>query len=252
LKPDVNLQNVMKKSINTMELLAKAISSKNNQTQTEPKSTLLKHKKTSLIVFDLDGVLLDEYLPELAKLVNKEKEVDEITQQGIRQEIDWKEGLRKRITLLKGLPIEDAKKIAEGMEYYDGVVETLRQLKKYGHKLAVISGGFDVFEERLRKELKIDFIITNKFIVEHGQINGVKIIVDEHKEKNLKKLQDILKLDLGDVIFVGDGTNDIGIFKSADYAIGLNPKNEIKPFINQEIRNIREIVPIIKNIESKK
>ena len=66
----------MKKSINTMELLAKAISPKNNQTQTELKSSLLKHNKTSLIVFDLDGVLLDEYLPELAKLVDKEKEVD--------------------------------------------------------------------------------------------------------------------------------------------------------------------------------
>lgn len=206
----------------------------------------------SLIVFDLDGVLLDEYLPELAKLVNKENEVNKITQQGIRQEIDWKEGLRNRIDLLKGLHIEDAMKIAESMEYHDGVVETLRQLKKCGHTLAVISGGFDVFEERLSRDLKIDFIITNKFIVEHGQINGVKIIVDEHKEKNLKNLQDILKLDIEDVIVVGDGTNDIGIFKSADYAIGLNPKDEIKPFINQEIRDIREIVSIIKNIESKK
>jgi len=206
----------------------------------------------SLIVFDLDGVLLDEYLPELAKLVNKEIEVNEITQQGIRQEIDWKEGLRNRIDLLKGLHIEDAKKIAEGMEYHDGVVEALRQLKNCGHTLAVISGGFDVFEERLSRDLKIDFIIANKFIVEHGQINGVKIIVDEHKEKNLKKLQDILKLDIEDVIVVGDGTNDIGIFKCADYAIGLNPKDEIKPFINQEIRDMREIVSIIKNIESKK
>jgi len=206
----------------------------------------------SLIVFDLDGVLLDEYLPELAKLVNKENEVNEITQQGIRQEIDWKEGLRNRIDLLKGLHIEDAKKIAEGMEYHDGVVETLRQLKKFGHTLAVISGGFDVFEERLSRDLEIDFIMANKFIVEHGQINGVKIIVDEHKEKNLRKLQDILKLDIEDVIVVGDGTNDIGILKCADYAIGLNPKDEIKPFINQEIRDIREIVTIIKNIESKK
>ncbi len=206
----------------------------------------------NLIVFDLDGVLLDEYLPELAKLVNKENEVNEITQQGIRQEIDWKKGLRNRIDLLKGLRIEDAKRIAEGMEYHDGVVETLRQLKNCGHILAVISGGFDVFEERLSRDLKIDFIIANKFIVEHGQINGVRIIVDEHKEKNLKKLQNILKLDIDDVIVVGDGTNDIGIFKSADYAIGLNPKDEIKPFINQEIRDIREMVSIIKNVESKK
>ena len=206
----------------------------------------------NLIVFDLDGVLLDEYLPELAKLVNKENEVNEITQQGIRQEIDWKKGLRNRIDLLKGLRIEDAKRIAEGMEYHDGVVETLRQLKNCGHILAVISGGFDVFEERLSRDLKIDFIIANKFIVEHGQINGVRIIVDEHKEKNLKKLQNILKLDIDDVIVVGDGTNDIGIFKSADYAIGLNPKDEIKPFIDQEIRDIREMVSIIKNVESKK
>ncbi len=206
----------------------------------------------NLIVFDLDGVLLDEYLPELAKLVNKENEVNEITQQGIRQEIDWKKGLRNRIDLLKGLRIEDAKRIAEGMEYHDGVVETLRQLKNCGHILAVISGGFDVFEERLSRDLKIDFIIANKFIVEHGQINGVRIIVDEHKEKNLKKLQNILKLDIANVIVVGDGTNDIGIFKSADYAIGLNPKDEIKPFINQEIRDIREMVSIIKNVESKK
>ncbi|MCW4043429.1 MAG: phosphoserine phosphatase SerB [Candidatus Bathyarchaeota archaeon] len=208
--------------------------------------------KMSLIVFDLDGVLLDEYLPELAKLVNKENEVNEITQQGIRQEIDWKEGLRNRINLLKGLHIEDAKKIAESMEYHDGVVETLKQLKNRGHTLAVISGGFDVFEERLSRDLKIDFIIANKFIVEHGKINGVKIIVDEHKEKNLRKLQDILKLDIENVIVVGDGTNDIGIFKRADYAIGLNPKDEIKPFINQEIRDIREMVSIIKNVESKK
>ena len=235
-----------------MELIAKAIWPTDNRMQTEPEPEFLRRKKMSLIVFDLDGVLLDEYLPELAKLVNKEKEVDEITQQGIKQEIDWKEGLRNRIALLKGLHIEDAKKIAEGMEYHDGVVETLRQLKNYGHTLAVISGGFDVFEERLRRDLKLDFIITNKFIVEYGQINGVKIIVDEHKEKNLKKLQDILKLDLENVIVVGDGTNDIGILRSANYAIGLNPKNEIKPFINQEIRDIREMVPIIKNIESKK
>ena len=89
----------------------------------------------NLIVFDLDGVLLDEYLPELAKLVNKENEVNEITQQGIRQEIDWKKGLRNRIDLLKGLRIEDAKRIAEGMEYHDGVVETLRQLKNCGHNI---------------------------------------------------------------------------------------------------------------------
>jgi len=86
-----------------------------------------------LIVFDLDGVLVNEYLPELAKLVDKEKEVNEITQQGVMEEIDWKDGLRKRIALLEGLSVKDAKKVAKKMEYNEGVVETFKQLKNNGH-----------------------------------------------------------------------------------------------------------------------
>ena len=48
-----------------------------------------------LVVFDVEGVLLDaEYLPVLAKLIGKEKEIMDITIQGLRGEIPWKEGSR--------------------------------------------------------------------------------------------------------------------------------------------------------------
>jgi len=205
----------------------------------------------SLIVFDLDGVIVDEYLPELAKLVKKEKEVAEITLLGMKGKIDFKEGLKKRISLLKGLSIEVAKEVAMKMEYYDGVVETFKKLKEKKHTLAVITGCFDVFEERLKEDLGIDFVIANKFIVNNGHISDVDIIVDEHKEKHLEKLLDNIKIDKEYVIMVGDGTNDIGIFKSAGYAVGLNPKDEIKPFINSEIKSIKEIVPIVNKLNNK-
>jgi len=199
----------------------------------------------SLIVFDLDGVLVDEYLPELAKLVNKRKEVEEITRQGIEGKIDWKSGLKERIGLLKELSIEDAKRVARKMEYYNGVVDTFKRLKERNHTLAVITGGFDVFKERLKEDLGIDFVIANKFITDNGHISDVEIIVDDQKEKKLIKLLDDLKIDKQDAIMVGDGTNDIGIFKRAGYAIGINPKDEIKPFINNEIKDIRELIPIV-------
>ena len=48
-----------------------------------------------------------EFLPELAKLVGKEKEVSEITLKGIRGEIDWAEGLRQRVELVKGVTYEE-------------------------------------------------------------------------------------------------------------------------------------------------
>jgi len=50
-----------------------------------------------LAIFDMESVLVDgELLPELAKLVDKDKEVQELTKQGIAGKIDWEEGIRKK------------------------------------------------------------------------------------------------------------------------------------------------------------
>jgi Phosphoserine phosphatase len=57
-----------------------------------------------IVAFDVEGVLVDgEFLPEVAKLVGKEEIVRQITLQGIRGEINWEEGLRRRVEELKGV-----------------------------------------------------------------------------------------------------------------------------------------------------
>ena len=57
-----------------------------------------------LAIFDTEGVLIDgEFLPELAKIVGKEKEIWEITKKGINGEIEWEKGLIDRIKELKGV-----------------------------------------------------------------------------------------------------------------------------------------------------
>ena len=54
-----------------------------------------------LAIFDVEGVLYDaEYLPVLAEKLNKEKEIWEITKQGIQGKINWEEGLKQRVELL--------------------------------------------------------------------------------------------------------------------------------------------------------
>jgi phosphoserine phosphatase len=60
-----------------------------------------------LAIFDVEGVLYDaEYLPILAEKLNKEKEIWEITKQGIQGKINWEEGLKRRVELLRGLDYE--------------------------------------------------------------------------------------------------------------------------------------------------
>ncbi|MFY9869581.1 MAG: phosphoserine phosphatase SerB, partial [Candidatus Nitrosopolaris sp.] len=76
-----------------------------------------------LIIFDVEGVLLNaEYLPVLAQLIGpeKEKEIWDITKQGIRGEIKWEDGLRQRVAALRGISLEDAERIGENLQIMPG------------------------------------------------------------------------------------------------------------------------------------
>jgi phosphoserine phosphatase len=95
-----------------------------------------------LIIFDVEGVLLNaEYLPVLAQMMGpeKEKEIWDITKQGIRGEIKWEEGLVQRVNALKGIAFEDAKRIGENLEIMPGARELCSSLKKAGWKMIAVS-----------------------------------------------------------------------------------------------------------------
>ncbi|NOQ44318.1 MAG: phosphoserine phosphatase SerB, partial [Nitrosopumilus sp.] len=66
-----------------------------------------------LVIFDVEGVLYDaEYLPILAEKLGKENEIWEITKQGIQGVINWEEGLRTRVSALKGIDYETCQEVA--------------------------------------------------------------------------------------------------------------------------------------------
>src|SRR5919201_6369979 len=131
-----------------------------------------------LIIFDVEGVLLNaEYLPVLAQIIgpDKEKEIWDITKQGIRGEIDWEEGLRKRVDALHGISFESAKRIGANLEIMPGAKELCFALKKAGWKIIAVSGGFTIITERLKDELCIDKIFSNELIFKEGRLDGVKL-----------------------------------------------------------------------------
>ena len=105
-----------------------------------------------LIIFDVEGVLLNaEYLPVLAQVMGprKEKEIWDITNAGIRGEINWEEGLRRRVRALRGISYEDANKIGESLPIMPGAKELCSALKKADWKIIAVSGGFTIITDRL-------------------------------------------------------------------------------------------------------
>ena len=73
-------------------------------------------------------------------------------------EIDFTESFRERVALLKGLDESVMQEIAENLPITEGVDRLMYVLKKYGYKIAILSGGFTYFGQYLQKKYGIDYV----------------------------------------------------------------------------------------------
>ncbi len=191
------------------------------------KDTVFRKPKR-LIVFDVDGTLIDaEVIDELAKAAGVGGKVSEITSRAMNGEIDFKQALRERVGLLKGLPIEVLDSIVENLDVTAGAEELIIALKALGYKIALISGGFTQFVEKIKEKLGIDYVYANQLVIEDGKITGevIEPIIDAERKAEL--MQEIAKKEnllMEQVVAVGDGANDRFMLQNSGLGIALYPK----------------------------
>ena len=206
-----------------------------------------------LIIFDVEGVLLNaEYLPILAQVFgpSKEKEIWDITKQGIRGDIDWEEGLRKRVKALQGIKFDDAKQIGENLEIMPGAKDLCSALKDAGWKMIAISGGFTIITDRLKKELGLDLIFSNNLIFKNGILDGLDLKVTSDKSLLVRPLIKQWGIKKEEIVVVVDGANDIKLFDIAGYTVGFCPVELVKNKADDviELRNLS----LLKNLLEKR
>lgn len=184
-----------------------------------------------LVVFDVEGVLLNaEYLPVLAQVIgpDKEKEIWDITKQGIRGEINWEEGLIKRVHALRGIRHSEAKKIGENLQIMPGAVELCRALKRSGWKLIAVSGGFTIITDRLKEVLRLDRIFSNELIFSDDILKDVIVRVTSDKAAAIKDVLLEWGIKKEDIVVVVDGANDLKLFDLAGFTVGFCPVDKVK------------------------
>lgn len=181
-----------------------------------------------LIVFDVDGTLIDaEMIDELAKAAGVGGKVSEITSRAMNGEIEFKQALKERVRLLKGLPIEILNSIVENLDVTPGAEELITALKALGYKIALISGGFTQFVEKIKEKLCIDYVYANKLVIKNGKLTGdvVEPIIDaERKAELMRKIAEKENLLMEQVVAVGDGANDRFMLQNSGLGIALYPK----------------------------
>lgn len=196
-----------------------------------------------LICFDMDSTLIQtEVIDELAKYAGVGEKVKEITESAMRGEIDFKESFTKRVSLLKGLDASVMQEIAENLPMTEGLERMMLALKKYGYKIAILSGGFTYFGQYLQRKFNIDYVYANELEVDDdGKLTGhyVGEIVDGRRKAELLRLiAQVEKLDLEQTIAVGDGANDLPMLSLAGLGIAFHAKPKVTANARQSINTI--------------
>ena len=201
-----------------------------------------------MAIFDVEGVLYDaEYLPLLAEQVNKENKIWEITKKGIEGKIDWVDGLKERVHLLRGIEYDTCVEVANSLPIMTGAKEACTTLKNAGGRLMAVSGGFTIITDRLKKELGLDFVYSNELVFKDGKLDDVIVNVDADKAKSA-----VIKINewnekKEDITVVVDGANDVKLFGVTGFGIAFRAQDLVKDLatVTLDEKDLSKIVGLI-------
>ena len=208
-----------------------------------------------LCVMDVDGTLiLEEVIDLLGREAGREGEISQITSRAMRGELNFESSLRKRVSLLEGLPVSAFDKVFNSIHLSPNVQEFISILQKNGILVGLVSGGFTPIVERLAKSLGIAYFSANQLEVKDGLLTGKlvgQIISPEIKQATLEQWRKELQLPRARTVAIGDGVNDLLMLKSAGLGITFCAKEVLKKEIPNHIdkRDFLEVLPLIDFLE---
>jgi phosphoserine phosphatase len=158
-------------------------------------------------LFDLDGTITrQEILPEIARAIGLQDEIDELTRRTMAGEFPFESSLRRRVEILRGVPVSQVREIVAGIEV-DPYIETF--LAENRDRCTIVTGNLDVWIEDLVERLDVP-CMSSIARVEGDRLVELVSVLDKAEAVHGVA---------GTLCSIGDGYNDLGLMAVADLGI---------------------------------
>ncbi len=183
-----------------------------------------------VVAMDMDSTLITiECVDEIADMAGLKPQVAAITAAAMRGEIDFAASLARRVALLAGLPEAALQRVHdERLRITPGAEAMLAGFHAGGATSLLVSGGFTFFTDRVMARLGLHAALSNVLEVEGGRLTGriAGAVVDA--DVKAEALQRAHATRGGLAVAIGDGANDLPMFRCADVAIAFRAKPVVR------------------------
>jgi phosphoserine phosphatase len=187
------------------------------------------NRQKKLLIADMDSTIIRcECIDELADMAGIKPKVAAITERAMRGEIDFPAALRERVSLLKGLPVEDLARVyAERVRLTPGARALTATMRAHGAHTLLVSGGFSFFTSRVAAAAGFEQNHGNRLLDDGKYLTGTVAEPILGREAKLQALENTVRrlgIRFDDALAVGDGANDLDMIRRAGLGVAYHAK----------------------------
>lgn len=160
-----------------------------------------------IYLFDLDSTITkEELLPRIGTLNGTSELLRKTTTEAMLSNGSFSKSFIERIDLLSEIPLEEAQSIVETVPILE---DLMNWIQSNNQCVYLVTGNLDIWLQKFLKKYKLK-AFTSKAILKDGKVCVTEI---------LDKVQVLGNFATNEVVYVGDGSNDVEIMRNSDIGI---------------------------------